>query len=81
MPSPDGSVCGNCLKTVPAFDATHALWRYDFPADRLVQALKFRARLALAAFFGRALAERFMPGEADIIVPMPLHRARLAERG
>lgn len=81
IPNPNGSVCGNCLKTAPAFDATHALWRYDFPADRLVQALKFRARLALAAFFGSALAQRFVPGAADIIVPMPLHRARLAERG
>jgi ComF family protein len=81
IPGPNGSVCGNCLKTAPAFDATHALWRYDFPADRLVQALKFQARLSLAAFFGGALAQRFMPGAADIIVPMPLHRARLVERG
>ena len=27
------------------------------------------------------MAQRFVPGAADIIVPMPLHRARLAERG
>ena len=80
-PSPNGSVCGNCLKTAPAYAATPTLWRYDFPADRLVQALKFRARIALAAFFGKALAERFVPGAADIIVPMPLHRLRLAARG
>ena len=65
----------------PAFDATLALWRYEFPAERLVHALKFQARLALAAFFGAALAERFAPGAADLIVPLPLHRLRLAERG
>lgn len=81
IPSPNSCLCGTCLKSGPAYDATHSLWRYDFPADRLVQALKFRARLALAAFFGNALAERFVPGAADIIVPMPLHRLRLAERG
>jgi ComF family protein len=46
-----------------------------------VHLLKFRARLALAAYFGNALAARFPVGSADIIVPMPLHSQRLAERG
>jgi ComF family protein len=56
------------------------LWRYEFPCDGLVQALKYRARLALAGFFARSLASRTMP-EVDLIVPMPLHPRRLAERG
>jgi len=56
------------------------LWRYEFPCDRLVQALKYRARLSLAGFFARSLASRPLP-EVDLIVPMPLHRRRLAERG
>jgi ComF family protein len=56
------------------------LWGYEFPCDGLVQALKYRARLALAGFFARSLASRTLP-EADLIVPMPLHPKRLAERG
>ncbi len=80
LPSPAGAVCGSCLNHPPHFDATHALWRYEFPCDRLVQALKYRARLALAGFFARALASRPLP-EVDLIVPMPLHPKRLAERG
>jgi ComF family protein len=56
------------------------LWRYEFPCDRLVQALKYRARLVLAGFFARSLASQPMP-EVDLIVPMPLHPKRLAERG
>jgi len=56
------------------------LWRYEFPCDGLVQALKYRARLALAGFFARNRATRPIP-EVDLIVPMPLHPARLAERG
>jgi ComF family protein len=56
------------------------LWRYEFPCDRLVQALKYRARLALAGFFARNLASRPLP-EIDLVVPMPLHPKRLAERG
>jgi ComF family protein len=80
LPSPAGAVCGSCLNHPPHFDATLALWRYEFPCDGLVQALKYRARLALAGFFARSLAARTMP-EVDLIVPMPLHPKRLAERG
>jgi ComF family protein len=80
LPSPAGAVCGSCLNHPPHFDATLALWRYEFPCDRLVQALKYRGRLALAGFFARSLASRPMP-EVDLVVPMPLHPKRLAERG
>jgi ComF family protein len=80
LPSPAAALCGSCLNHPPHFDATLALWRYEFPCDGLVQALKYRARLALAGFFARSLASRTMP-EVDLIVPMPLHPRRLAERG
>lgn len=80
LPSPGASVCGSCLSKPPHFDGTLALWPYEFPCDRLVQALKYRARLALAGFFARALASRPLP-EIDLIVPMPLHPRRLAGRG
>jgi ComF family protein len=56
------------------------LWRYEFPCDRLLQALKYRARLALAGYFARSLASRSLP-RVDLVVPMPLHSRRLAERG
>ena len=80
LPSPGGSVCGSCLASPPHFDVTIALWLYEFPCDRLVQALKYRARLALASFFARSLASRLGP-EIDLLVPMPLHPRRLAQRG
>jgi ComF family protein len=80
LPSPAAAVCGSCLKRPPHFDATLALWRYEFPCDGLVQALKYRARLALAGFFARSLASRPLPA-FDVIVPMPLHAKRIAERG
>ncbi len=80
LPSPAAALCGNCLNHPPHFDATLALWRYEFPCDGLVQALKYRARLALAGFFARSLASRPLP-EVDVILPMPLHPKRVAERG
>ena len=80
LPSPASAVCGTCLACPPHFDATLALWRYEFPCDTLVQALKYRAQLALAGFFARSLAARPLPG-FDVVLPMPLHPGRLAERG
>jgi len=75
LPSPRGEICGACLSKPPRFDRTVAVWRYDPPCDRLIHALKYRARLPLAALAARA------PDPVDLVVPMPLHRRRLAERG
>jgi ComF family protein len=68
------------LREPPAFDATHALYRYVFPVDVLVHAFKYNHRLSLTRFFTDAAANIFLP-EADVLVPMPLHPKRLAERG
>lgn len=80
-PSPDGAVCGTCLSDSPSFDATVAAWRYGFPVDRLVLALKYGGRLALARAFGAALAARVADRQVDLLVPMPLAPPRLRERG
>ena len=79
-PTPHGNTCGGCLKSAPAYDATIAVWRYGFPVDRLVQALKFEHRLALAGFFAAAMRAGPLP-VADLLIPVPLSAARLRERG
>jgi ComF family protein len=84
LPTPDGSICGRCLAQEPHFDTTVARYRYDFPVDKLVQALKYSHRLALANFFAAALAshQQIAAGpRADAIVPLPLSRQRLRQRG
>lgn len=73
--------CAACLARLPHFDATLALWRYAFPLDQLIHSLKYAHRLASAEFFGRALAALPCAAPPDLILPVPLYRARLAERG
>jgi len=80
LPTPSGEICGRCLKKPPYFDGAHALYRYDFPLDKLIQTFKYAHRLALGAYFGRQLSA-LEPIEADLIVPLPLHAERLRERG
>ena len=88
MPSPSAEICGTCLKRPPHFDATHAALRYAFPADRLIQSLKYSARLPIATLLAGLILERLQDAPStlsdalpDVIVPMPLHPARLAARG
>jgi ComF family protein len=82
LPSPGGALCGRCLAHPPAYDATIAALAYEFPADVLVQGLKFRGELALAPLLGQMLAARLPRGtRVDCILPVPLARARLRERG
>ena len=74
---PGGALCGRCLTQPPAYDATHAAFAYAFPADVLIQALKFRGELALAPLLGEFLAARIPAQEADCLVPVPLSSRRL----
>lgn len=79
--SPHGEVCGRCQRHPPEFDALIALYPYATPLDRMVQQLKYGHRLALAAWFGERLASACTGIHVDLVMPVPLHPARLAERG
>ena len=81
LASPNAAVCGRCLAQAPRYDATIAALAYDFPADVLVQALKFRGELALAPFLGALLSKCISNKNVDCIIPVPLSAGRLRERG
>ncbi len=79
-----GNLCGQCQTEPPAFAHCLAPFAYHAPLDHLLKDLKFKRRLALARTLGGLmapwLADRTngLPGR---IVPVPLHPARLRERG
>jgi ComF family protein len=82
LASAGGQTCGRCLSRAPAYDATVAALAYEFPADALIQALKFRGELALAPVLGALLAARLPRGaRPDFVLPVPLSAARLRQRG
>jgi ComF family protein len=80
LPSPGAAVCGRCLADAPHYDATVAALAYRFPADTLVHSLKFRGQLALAPLMGDLLIDKIRE-RIDLVVPVPLSRERLRERG
>jgi ComF family protein len=82
LPSPRGEPCGRCLAEPPHYDATVAALAYAFPADALIHSLKFRGALALAPLLSGLLKQRIPPEEKiDCVIPVPLSRPRLKERG
>lgn len=74
--------CGSCQKKPPAFGRSIALYRYAPPVDHFIRELKFNRQFGLARLLGEHLAERLEnEPRPDRIIPIPLHRARLRERG
>ena len=76
--------CGECQKRPPKFARVRTLFTYAPPVDRLIQNLKYHRRLELARVLGDRLAgylASLNEPRPDVIVPVPLHRSRLRERG
>lgn len=73
-----------CALGVP-FDGVVALGLHELPLTQAIRLLKYQRRPQVARPLGRALAgrvrERWPKMQFEAIVPMPLHRSRLAERG
>lgn len=77
-------LCGQCLNHPPPFDAARAPLLYRPPLDWLVQGYKFNQRLAPGRLLGELLARHLAQEVAampELIVPVPLHPARLRQRG
>jgi ComF family protein len=74
--------CGRCQRKAPPWDAAWAPFRYAWPLDRLETRFKFSRDLAA----GRVLVTMWQHESPhaslpQMILPVPLHRRRLRERG
>jgi ComF family protein len=78
---PDG-VCPACRAAPPAFSRARAALRYDAQARRLILPFKHADRTEVAGVLAphMARAGAALLREADLLVPVPLHRRRLFQR-
>lgn len=82
LPTPSGEVCGHCLSQPPLFTRTTTVFAYAFPLDKLIQDMKYGEQLSLAHAFAKKLAQHIDNSDLpDYIIAMPLHPAKLRERG
>lgn len=82
--TPDNMVCGRCLRLTPAFDRCHTAFTYGFPVSGLISSFKFAGKLPQGRLLATLLI-RYIEAQRlelpELIIPVPLHRTRLLERG
>ncbi len=77
-----GMLCGPCVAEPPPYDRARAACRYDDASKGLILSFKHGDRPGLARFLAPWMSRAAGPllAEADLIVPVPLHRWRLLHR-
>ena len=77
--------CDFCRKKKRFFDSGSALLLHDETAKKLIYGLKFRNKRDNAELLGFLMALQFQEvltlWKADALIPVPLHKKRLRERG
>ena len=74
--------CANCLAEPPRHDGMTAGTLYNDASRKLVLAYKHGRKIALAPMLARLIAARLPELDGEwLLVPVPLHRNRLWQRG
>src|SRR3989442_11209523 len=80
-----GERCGLCRRAAPPFAKAAAYGSYDGGLRELIHLLKYEQVRPAAGVLGRMLAEAIstlaIESEAILVVPVPLHRRKLRQRG
>lgn len=79
--SPRGLVCGRCLKSPPIMARTQIAFEFEHELRALVHQLKYGKQLHLTRLFAELMADAIETDGVEALVPIPLHRTRLRERG
>jgi ComF family protein len=76
------AVCGECARQPPLFGRARSVMAYTDTSRRFVLAFKHADRTDAAPAWGAWLARagRELLADADILIPVPLHRRRLIAR-
>lgn len=82
----EGHRCMRCLKNPPHFDRVRSVFVYEEPVQSAILGFKFHGKSGMQNFFSEMLLtdREVLPTTRpvfDVIVPVPLHRFKLVERG
>lgn len=77
----DIETCGRCMTKPPRIARTRAAMAYGDIARGIVLKLKYSRKVALSRTMARYMAPMLDAADDALLVPVPLHRARLWQRG
>ena len=82
-PQPSGILCSDCIDWQADIDGIRSPFIFDGVMRQAIHELKYRNLRALAAPLAKLLYDYLMvnPVPGEVLVPVPLHRKRLRERG
>ena len=80
--SPD-FLCSACRKKLPHFKKAIAVGVYEGTLSEAIHILKYQKRQAMAKYLNVMITDLLLQRlfDSDIIIPVPLHKKRLNERG
>ncbi|MCG8275157.1 ComF family protein [Stenotrophomonas sp. NLF4-10] len=77
-----GTLCGACWQARAPLQQVHAALLYAAPVDGLLRRFKFHHDLAAGRLLAQLMGERLAAADPpQALVPVPLHRSRLRQRG
>ena len=77
----DAELCGVCVAKPPRIQRTRSAVAYDDLSRSIALRLKYGRKVALARTMARYMAQLVRDSDEPILVPVPLHRSRLWQRG
>ncbi len=79
------SLCYDCREREFAFECARSVGTFDGVLRQGIHALKYKHYVVIADPLGELMARHFpsthLAGQVDVVVPIPIHRSRLIERG
>ncbi len=82
-PQPSGMLCSSCVGWQSEIDGIRSPFQFDGVMRQTIYQLKYKNLRALAASLAELLCDYLSinPVPGEVLVPVPLHRKRLRERG
>jgi len=81
----DTQDCQECSKKRRSFRYVRVLTPFDHTVQKIIHLLKYNRKRSLGTRLGRMLAVSLLhdsrTNDVDLVVPVPLHKSRLRERG
>jgi len=77
----DAGLCGACLAKPPRLDRIRSAVAYDDISSSIALRLKYGRKVGLARTMSRYMSPLVSEARGALLVPVPLHRARLWRRG
>ncbi|MCL5289428.1 MAG: phosphoribosyltransferase family protein [Bacillota bacterium] len=82
---PQAGQCRECRRQPPPFEMARAVGAYEGGLRQAIHLLKYKGRKSLAPLLGKLLLETLQKHplllQCDIVMPVPISRGRLRERG